>query len=185
MTKSRVLALGLALELLALLLLTQSWFEISMSPNGETVSLGSFDGATTYAVAMPLALFALAAILVALITSRIAQLIVIGLSALSSLASLALLAPAIFSKNIASLDTQLARLTGIANTHGISDLSIGTTFAPFAWLLVEVVASVWLAAALIWQRNWPVVDKTAAPTGKATKKQTDGSTISLWDNQPS
>ena len=185
MTKFRALGLGLTLELLALLLLTQSWFDISMAPNGQVVSLGSFDGATTYAVAMPLALFSLAALLVALISSRFAQLIVIGLSALSGLASLALLAPAIFSRNIASLDTQLARLTGIANTHGINDLTVGTNYAPFAWLLVQVLAAVWLAAAMFWQRNWPVADKTATPAGKAIKQKNDGSTISLWDNQRS
>jgi uncharacterized membrane protein (TIGR02234 family) len=184
MTKFRVLSLGLTLELLALLLLTQSWFDISMAPNGEPVSLGSFDGATTYAVAMPLSLFALAAILVALITSRATQLIVIGLSMVSVFAAIMLLAPAIFSKNIASLDTQLARLTGIANTHGISDLTIGTTYAPIAWLLVQLLTGLWLAAALIWQRRWPVADKTT-PVDKSTKQKTDGSTISLWDNQRS
>ena len=184
MTKFRVLGLGLTLELLALLLLTQSWFDISMAPNGEPVSLGSFDGATTYAVAMPLALFALAAMLVALITSRKAQLIVLGLSAVSVFAAIMLLAPEIFSKNIASLDTQLARLTGIANTHGISDLTIATTYAPFAWLLVQFLAGLWLTAALFWQRSWPVADKTT-PAVKSRKQQADGSTISLWDNQRS
>lgn len=185
MTKSRAISLALALGLLALLLLTQSWFDISMAPNQSVVNLGSFDGATTYPVALPLALFSLASLLVATISAKKMQLIAILLGLIGVVVSMVLTIPALAARNISALDQQLARLTGIANSHGITDLTIDSTYAGFAWVVVQTLLVFWLTLCAYWQPRWIKTDRSKyqSPVKKNAKDET--SAIGLWDSQRS
>ena len=187
MTKTRSLALALVLGLLALLLLTQSWFDISMAPNQSVVSLGSFDGASTYPVAMPLALFSLAALLVAAISIKRMQLVALILALIAVTASLFLVIPALAARNISALDQQLARLTGIANSHGISDLTVDSTYAGIAWIIAQSVLGIWLVISVYRQPKWSNSDRSRyqKSTVNGGKEKLDTSSIGLWDSQRS
>ena len=185
MTKSRVLAVALVLQALGLITLTQTWVSVSMASEGKSISLGEFDGATTYPIAMPLALFAVAAVLIAAISRRLSRLIALALSTLAEVAALALVLPQVLSSSISALDSQLDRLTGIANTHGIDEVSVANTWAPAVWALTVLLAAIWLAFACLKQGSWKQkesVDRYS--TAKPTKKnKANSSTIELWDSQ--
>ena len=80
MSRTRALAIALAPQLLALIVLAQPWFKVSMQVDGSTVELGSFDGATTFAATSPIALLSLAALSVVAISAaktRIAAIIIL------------------------------------------------------------------------------------------------------------
>ena len=185
MTKSRTLALALVLQVLSLIALTQTWVSVSMASEGKSISLGEFDGATTYPIAMPLALFAVAAVLIAAISRRLSRLIALALATLAEVAALALVLPQVLTSSISALDTQLDRLTGIANTHGIDEVSVANTWAPSVWALTVLIAAFWLAFACLKQASW--TEKESADrysTAKPTKKnRADTSTIEIWDSQ--
>ena len=185
MNKSKTLALALALQLLSLLLLTQEWVAVSMAGEKGSVSLGNFDGATTYPVAMPLSLFALAAIVVSAISQRFTRISAMTLAAIANAGALAIVLSQVATKSISALDPQLDRLTGIANTHGIKDLTVSIASAPWLWAATVAVAAIWLMFGLVWQQKWQSKEKTDRyTTGKPSrKKSADISTIEIWDNQ--
>jgi hypothetical protein len=48
MTKGRLLTLWIAFSVFAYVSASQDWFTLSMSPEGKTVKLASYDGLTSY-----------------------------------------------------------------------------------------------------------------------------------------
>jgi Tryptophan-associated transmembrane protein (Trp_oprn_chp) len=185
MNKSKTLAIALALQLLSLLLLTQEWVGVSMAGENSSVSLGNFDGATTYPIAMPLSLFALSAIVVSAISQRLTRISAISLAAISNASALTIVLSQVAIKSISALDPQLDRLTGIANTHGIKDVTVSIAAAPWLWAATLAIAAIWLLFGLVWQGQWQRQEKTDRyTTGKPSKKKSaDISTIEIWDNQ--
>lgn len=185
MTKSKTIALALALQLLGLILLTQAWVTISMASEGKSSLLGDFDGATTYPTAMPIALFAIAAVLIAAISHRVTRLVALTLASLAELVALALVLPQVLTQSISALDSQLDRLTGIANTHGIEDVSVSYSLAPWIWAFSTLLAAIWLAFAWFKQGSWQQQETADRySTAKPAKKiKADTSTIELWDSQ--
>jgi hypothetical protein len=180
MNNRRLHTLLFAVQLLNLLLLTQTWFSISMNLNGANTNLGEFDATATYALAMPSSLLETAAVLVAFLVNGLAKRLVLGFSALAT-ASLALwLGIQVSNRNVAGLDGQLDRLTGIAKTHGIDSLQVSVTFTPWVWLglaVLMVIIGGWLA---VNTHPW-----TSKPT-QANKGSSSGkteSTIDLWEQQ--
>lgn len=185
MSKSKTIALALALQLLGLITLTQTWVSVSMASEGKSNSLGEFDGATTYPIAMPIALFAIAAVLIAAISRRLNRLIALALASVAELGALAFVMPQVLTRAISALDNQLDRLTGIANTHGIEDVSVSYSWAPWLWAFATLIAATWLAFACLKQGSWQQQEtsdrySTAKP---AKKNKADTSTIEIWDSQ--
>lgn len=156
-----------------------------MAPNGTAIELGAFDGATTYPTAMPLQLLALAATIFATLTVSLARVIVLAISALTSMLAIAVVGFAALAKQISALDLQLDRLTGIANTHGISELSVFSTAWPILWIACEVATAAWLCLAIVWQKNWQTTSKADRPARslKTKNPKTPRSAIELWDEQ--
>ncbi|MEN9749694.1 MAG: hypothetical protein RL149_772 [Actinomycetota bacterium] len=156
-----------------------------MAPNGSEVKLGSFDGTSTYPVAMPMQLLALAALVFATLTTRFARVVVISIAAIAELTSVIYIGACALTKQISSLDGQLDRLTGIANTHGISDLSVASTVWPIFWIGVQVATLAWLGLGLVWQKSWNLAAASAISVSspKAAKSKTPASSIELWDQQ--
>lgn len=185
MNRSKTLVLALALQLLSLLLLTQEWVAVSMAGEKGSVSLGNFDGATTYPVAMPLSLFALAAIVVSAISQRFTRISAMALAAISNASALAIILSQVITKSISALDPQLDRLTGIANTHGIKDVTVSIATAPWMWATTVAAAAIWLVFGLVWQKKWQRQEKTDryATAKPSKKKSADTSTIEIWDSQ--
>ena len=187
MTRAKALSLALALQLLALVLLNQTWFSVSMAPNGSVVSLGDFDGATTYPVSMPIALLIIASTLVAAISTSVTRRIALAVGAVGSIAAVAIVTPQMAAKSIAALDQQLDRLTGIANTHGITELNINSAAVAWVWAVAMLANSVWMAASIFWSGKWQQRDRAQSKVqGKNRKVQAEAvSPIELWDDQRS
>lgn len=151
-----------------------------MNLNGANTNLGDFDATASYAMAMPSSLLATAAVLVAFLVSGLARRLVLGFSALVS-ASLSLwLGIQVASRNVAGLDGQLDRLTGIAKTHGIESLQVAVTFIPWLWLGVAVLSVIlgsWLAL-----NTHPWKTRPAQSVRGSSIDKTE-STIDLWEQQ--
>lgn len=178
MNNRRLHLLLFATQLLNLLLLTQSWFSIAMKIDGTDTTLGDYDATSTYALAMPTTLLALAASLVAFLVAGSAKRVVLAFGALVTGSLGIWLAIQISNRNISGLDSQLDRLTGIAKTHGVENLEVKVGLVPWAWLaitLLIVVLGVYLAAnRSTWIARQPL---TLPASDKAS------STIDLWEQQ--
>lgn len=184
MNRTRSLSVALALQVLALLALTQTWYTISMTTDGNAVALGSYDGASAYPVATPLALLGLAAISVVAISAGKTRLVAISISAVSAFAALALIVPLWLSQDVSALDTELDRLTGIANTHGLQDLGIAGSAMSFAWMALTALTAIFSSWMIVNSRNWVYLDRGVSSNGaSASKKPRPKSAIDIWDEQ--
>jgi hypothetical protein len=134
---------------------------------------------------MPLSLFALAAIVVSAISQRLTRISAMSLAAISNASALAIILSQVTTKSISALDPQLDRLTGIANTHGIKDVTVSIATAPWMWAATVAVAAIWLGSGLVWQKKWQRQEKTDryATAKPSKKKSADTSTIEIWDSQ--
>jgi len=189
MSRPRALSIALAPQLLALIVLAQPWFSVSMLVEGENVQLGSFDGATTFPSTSPIALLSLAALSVVAISAAKTRVAAILILIAANFSAVIFIAPMILQKQISALDTELDRLTGIANTHGLSNVTVTSSSLEFVWLAclaITVVLGFWM---LRLSRGWTNEDKStsarsdgAKPRGSRAKTE---SSIDLWDNQRS
>lgn len=187
MNKPPALSIALAPQLLALIVLAQPWFAVSMLVDGTSVNLGSFDGATTFASTSPIALLSLAALSVVAISAGKTRVAAILILIAANLSALVLISPLILQKQISALDVELDRLTGIANTHGLANVTVSSTGLEFAWIVLvalTVAMGFWL---LRLAKGWSNEDKSASakrPSGKQRgSKPKPESSIDLWDNQ--
>lgn len=179
------LSKGRSLSILSLTVLAgfvisgQEWFSVSMSPNDESVTLQNFDGYTSYAWLSPLLLVCLAATSTAAISASKTRLISLVVGAVSSALLLLLVFRAVLFQDLSGLAKEIEAATGIAATHGVSDLAV-TTQLP-AWLAIGVFALICLtfAGMIFWQRGW-VAKK---PNTGARKIKAEPDSIALWDEQ--
>jgi hypothetical protein len=189
MTKSRSLAIALALQVAALLSLSQTWFVISMTADDSLVELGAFDGASAYPAAASLSLLNLAALAIVAISSSKTRTIAIAITAVSSLAALVVILPMALNRDVSALDGQLDRLTGIANTHGLQSLDISSSAFVVFWVastLLSFMFSVWLLRS---SRKWSNEDRATLSTQQSNRvarkaaSKKPKSSIDLWDDQ--
>lgn len=183
MSRSKSVALSLVFQALALLVLSQDWFSISMKADGALVELGSYNGASAYPVATPLALLSLAALSIVAISTGITQRVAIAITAISPVAALAVVLPLAVSNDVSALDAQLDRLTGIANTHGLQDLGIAQTSMITIWALLtalSAIAAVWM---LLRSSRWQNLDRGVTIKKQRATKARPKTSIDLWDEQ--
>lgn len=187
MNKARALTVALVLQLAGLLSLTQTWFRVSMQADGSNVELGSFDGSTTYPVLSQLSLLCIAALAVAAISAAKPRSAAILIAAAGSLSSLLLAVPLIVSRDISALDSQLDRLTGIANTHGLQDVEIVSTGLSLVWILASAMSLVFACWMLVLSKSWSNQDRAAKTERKSSAdlraKGLQKTSIELWDDQ--
>lgn len=185
MTKRRYLAIALVLQTAVLVLLVQSWFTLSMRVDSREIALGSFDGAASFAVAMPLTLLGLIAILIALISSGAALYSAVFAAASANLLAVGLTVPKLLSLDLSALDSQLDRLTGIANTHGLDEVAISTSLAAPGWVAVSLLTSATLLFAFRFRKSWQTAVSPSAESVKSSRpaQKRPTSTIDLWDSQ--
>jgi hypothetical protein len=187
MSRPIALSIALAPQLLALIVLAQPWFSVSMLVEREIVELGSFDGATTFPSTSPIALLSLAALSVVAISAAKTRVAAILILITANLTALMSITPMILQKQISALDTELDRLTGIANTHGLSNVTVSSTGFEYFWLAslaITVAVGVWL---LRLSKGWSNEDKSTSarpdrPKQRGSRVKTQSS-IDLWDNQ--
>jgi Tryptophan-associated transmembrane protein (Trp_oprn_chp) len=177
-TNRRLQVLLLCLSLVSLLLLTQDWFSISMRLDGSDSSLGSFDGVSTYPVAMPASILTSASILIGFLMMGWSRRAALTVTALTSGLSALWTSTQVASLNVAALDSQLDRLTGIAKTHGVAGLSVEASVNPWLWSGVTVLICA-IAIFLVFSKG-PFVRR---PTQRPANSPEQQSTIDLWEQQ--
>lgn len=176
---------GRSLGLIALALIGsfalagQTWYQVSMSPNDQTVTLKNFDGYSAYGWISPLLLVCLAALATTAISASMTRYLSLLVGTLSALGLTVLSSLAVGSQDLAGVASELETATGIAATHGISGLEISTQALALAAIGVFGLVALTFAAAMLAQRNWVV--KLQTQPRKASKPVKDA--ISLWDEQ--
>ena len=175
----RLLTLLLLIQLICLVILTQSWFQISMEIDRKINVLGDFDAIASYPVAMPISLLSCTAIFIAFLLQGLGRRIVLVLLAAISTLSMSFLGVQILSRDVSGLDGQLEKLTGIAKTHGVEGLSTQMTFSPWIWLAFAIISSS-LSIYLAIRRQDP---SSIRQQPKKTDKSAPRSSIELWERQ--
>jgi hypothetical protein len=181
--RSRSVALALAFQALALLALSQDWFSISMKVDGAFLELGSYNGASAYPVASPLALLSLAALSIVAISTGMTQRVAIAITAISPIMTLAIVLPLAIRNDVSALDAQLDRLTGIANTHGLQDLGIAATAMIAPWALLTTLVAIFGVWMLFLASRWQNLDRGVTIKKQPPSKASPKTSIDLWDEQ--
>ena len=189
LSKQRVTLLAIVLQAAALVLIGQTWYSISMSPEGHAVVLGDYSGSAANPSALATSAFSSVAILVLAFSQRVALRISAALACLANLALMLFAAAGLFNRDISALDSELDRLTGIAGTHGISGLEIAQQPTGWIWIGVELLLVVLLAYAAIVApqvvRSKSNDQLSRGKRGSVLKASEQGSNsaIDLWDDQ--
>ena len=186
LSKQRLTFLALVLQASALILISQTWYSISMSPEGHTVVLGDYSGADANPSAMATSGFSAVAILVLAFSQRLALRIAAALALIANVVLGFAVALGLANRNISALDTELDRLTGIAGTHGIKGLTIVQNSTGWVWLVIEIVLVLSLAyAAIVAPTAVRALKPSKSGKGKNTtsKAKAAATTIDLWDDQ--
>lgn len=185
MTKHRYLAVAFLMQITVHILLVQTWFTLSMRVDSRAVDLGSFDGATSFPVILPLSLLSLIAILIGLISNGAALYSAVCAAAAANLLGVLVTVPKLLSLDLSALDTQLDRLTGIANTHGLDELAISSSVAASGWVALNLMTAMFLLFSFRYRKSWRRVHSTENVPSKANRsvEKTTASTIDLWDSQ--
>jgi hypothetical protein len=173
----RLSALLLLLQVLALFLLTQTWYQINMTVEGTVTSLGEFDAVATYAIVMPLSLLNATTTLVAFLVTRTGKRFLFGLSSIFGLIAACWVGLQIATKNVSGLDSQLDRLTGIAKTHGVEGLQVSVTPTPWIWVAVTALSLLTSGFLALTRASWN------SPRNNNRNANIPDSSIDLWEQQ--
>ena len=179
-SRGRVLASIALLQIAAWVVSGQNWYEVSMSPNDESVVLLSFDAFSVNTFTSPILLALIAATAATFLTRGTSRLIVLLVGAVLSVGLSALALLNIAEKNLSSVSKQLETATGIAATHGLAD--VVTTVLPLAF--VGVASYTALALGFAWAawvcRFWA---EKSQKSGRKVRAKAPTDAISLWDQQ--
>jgi len=182
-TKGRLLALWVAFAGFAYISASQNWYTLSMSPNGDTVKLSSYDGLTSYGNLSAILMLNFAAILVVAFVGSWARRITTGLVSILSTITLVWIISKIVNQDISGLAKQVEQMTGIAAAHGIDGVSVSTENS--AYLFTAVLALIIGAQLLVifTERFWVKRSgKTDLPR-KNSKPSEPKDAIGIWDSQ--
>ena len=180
LSKGRSISVVLSLQVASWILSGQSWYQVSMTPDGESLVLQTFDGFTSYSFISALLLVALSGIAVAMLSNNFTRTLALLLSSLAGFCLSVLGITSVLSTNLTGITKQIESATGIAATHGLSGVETNTLFyaylanASFVALAITTLTAAWFS------RNW--VNRLKSPQKKPSRpKPTDS--ISLWDEQ--
>ena len=160
---------------------SQVWFQLHMSPNGDTVTISEFDGFTTYSYISAILLASLAAVFVISFVASLAHKVISILALALTGFGLAMLTRGVAAQDVSGLTDQIEQATGIAANHGLTGIEISTTIWP--WLAIASFVLLLLAniMVLVSERRWPA--RVAKIDRQQRNNKTPSDNISLWDSQ--
>jgi len=166
----------------------QSWFQVSMFPNQDTVSLQEFDGYTAYVWLAPLLLVCLAVLAVSLLTTGRIRRITLFIGFLSCGLTFFLSVTSVLTKDLSGVSRQLEAATGIAVSHGVDGVEVQTQPYVFMSLVLLVFLTIGFFWAAILSNRWlPQQGKVARQGAKSSitsvSKSSSNDSIGLWDQQ--
>jgi hypothetical protein len=183
MTKGRLLTLWIAFTGFAYVCASQTWYTLSMSPNGDTVKLSSFDGLTSYGNLSALLMLNFAALFVVafvgLWARRITSWLLVAINGLT----LVWVLGRVSAQDISGLAKQVEQMTGIAAAHGIDNVTVTTDNS--AYLFIGALSATLLVSltVAIASHRWPKrASKTELPN-KTLKIAEPDDAIGIWDSQ--
>ncbi|CAB4631539.1 unannotated protein [freshwater metagenome] len=183
MTKSRALTLWAALVILSYIFASQDWYTLSMSPNGESVKLASFDGMSAYGNLSPLLMLNFAAILVVSFVGSLARKFVTATIVLANLATAIWLGIRVQQQDISGLAKQVEQMTGIAAAHGVEDLSVSSLWASSGFLVALGLTTALVAVIFFTERSWPKRASKTERVATSRKAEEPKDAIGIWDSQ--
>lgn len=183
MSKSRALTLWAALVILSYIFVSQDWFTLEMTPNGETVKLASFDGVSAYSTLSPLLMLNFAAILVVSFVGSLARKFVGLTIALVNISSLVWTALRVQQQDISGLAKQVEQMTGIAAAHGVDDVVVTSLWASIAFLVALALSTAAVGLILFTERSWPKRSAKTERTSAAKRVEEPKDAIGIWDSQ--
>lgn len=183
MNKSRTLTLWAALVVLSYIFVSQDWFTLEMTPNGETVKLASFDGVSAYSTLSPLLMLNFAAILVVSFVGSMARKFVALTIAIVNIASLVWTAIRVQKQDISGLAKQVEQMTGIAAAHGVDDLAVTSLWASIAFLVALALCTAAVGLIIFTESSWPKRSAKTERSSAAKRVEEPKDSIGIWDSQ--
>ncbi|MBP7818554.1 MAG: Trp biosynthesis-associated membrane protein [Rhodoluna sp.] len=183
MTKSRSLTLWAATVIIGYIFASQDWFMLEMSPNGETVKLATFDGASAYGNLSPLLMLNFAGILVVSFVGSFARKFVSAAISVANIAAAIWTLLRLQQQDISGLSKQVEQMTGIAAAHGVEGITVTTLWASYGFLVALSASAIISGLVLFTEKSWP---KRSAKTEKkagASKPEEPKDAIGIWDSQ--
>lgn len=183
MNKSRALTLWAALVILSYIFVSQDWFTLEMTPNGETVKLASFDGVSAYSTLSPLLMLNFAAILVVSFVGSLARKFVALTIAIVNITSLVWTAIRVQQQDISGLAKQVEQMTGIAAAHGVDDLVVTSLWASIGFLVALSLSTAAVGLIIFTERSWPKRSAKTERTSTTKRVEEPKDAIGIWDSQ--
>ena len=183
MNKSRALTLWAALVILSYSCVSQDWFTLEMTPNGETVKLASFDGVSAYSTLSPLLMLNFAAILVVSFVGSLARKFVALTIAIVNITSLVWTAIRVQQQDISGLAKQVEQMTGIAAAHGVDDLVVTSLWASIGFLVALSLSTAAVGLIIFTERSWPKRSAKTERTSATKRVEEPKDAIGIWDSQ--
>lgn len=183
MNKSRALTLWAALVILSYIFVSQDWFTLEMTPNGETVKLASFDGVSAYSTLSPLLMLNFAAILVVSLVGSLARKFVALTIAIVNITSLVWTAIRVQQQDISGLAKQVEQMTGIAAAHGVDDLVVTSLWASIGFLVALSLSTAAVGLIIFTERSWPKRSAKTERTSATKRVEEPKDAIGIWDSQ--
>lgn len=180
LSRGKSLLLLAGLQLAAWIAASQNWFQVTMAPNDNSVLLKSFDGFSSYAFISPLLLVTLASFIVGLLSKAVVRVIAFALAGISQMILTVLSVSKVAASDLSGVAKEIEAATGIAVSHGISDVTIDIQPAAFIALVSFALLALILFATAFASRKWAAQQRTEAPK---SAKNSPRDPISLWDQQ--
>jgi hypothetical protein len=182
MNKSRALIIWAVLVILSYIFASQDWYTLSMSPNGDSVKLASFDGMSAFGNLSPLLMLNFAAILVVSFVGSLTRKVVAATIALANLATAIWLGIRVQQQDISGLSKQVEQMTGIAAAHGVEDLTVASLWASNGLLVSLGLTAALLVFILFSEKSWPKRPVKTERFAQSKRVEEPKDAIGIWDS---
>lgn len=183
MSKGRILTIWVVFAILAYVLASQDWYTLSMSPNGETVKLSTYDGITSYGNLSSVLMLNFAAILAVAFVGSLGRKIVTALMVFVNVGTLAWMTSRVAGQDVSGLAKQVEQMTGIAAAHGVEGLTVQTQFSPYGFLFSMALLTTVTLVVFITEKKWPKRQARTEVRSKSVKPNEPKDSIGIWDSQ--
>lgn len=168
------------LELAAWIVSGQNWYEVSMTPDQDTLVLQSFDAMATNGFTGPILSVNLAALAAGLLTAGKSRSLIFSIASFSSLGLTILAAINVSQQNLAGVAKQIESATGIAATHGLTGVEVTTLISAPIGVGIYALLAIGFGYAAATSKFW---QKRVAKVNQESNKKGPTDSISMWDQQ--
>ncbi|MEY3538112.1 MAG: hypothetical protein RL645_926 [Actinomycetota bacterium] len=164
------------------------WLTLTMTPDGESVTLGSLTGGELDSRSSAIALFLLACAVVLWLVRGTAARLIAGIGILGAVGLVLVTVDFLLNPMAHDASGRIATLTNVAEAHDVSSITPSSSTWPYATAGFGL-AMIWGAAAVLLRaQDWPSrVSEANSPAnpGHTAAAEADATAdpIALWDSQ--